>query len=377
MVAVALSSSAATGFEPPQWEVVSATPEPVIGPNQTIPHGVFQGFETGQYMAIDGVHYYVANELGLCENVTWDKTTRAALWSAPTGAGPWTRVTTLRNTNSMYTLCNLEVGKGLPNKCSWAPTLIYAPSIINDSKPVWNMFYSACDGAKDTPRDGMVYAVSASDSIEGPYVDVPGVAQMYNHAFTSWQLSNGTRMSFRNNVLPFTPLFSVGLERATADDGKSFGGPWAYDNNSIPFPCGPENPVVTRSADNNWYYAVYDALEQIPNETTVNGSSPAAGGCTEPSSRALCKSKTECDKIALAWSPDGVTWTANATTLIQVQTGGNHPCGQIRTPLGMVAEPELCKGCYSVLWTGYSTLKGTDRAGFTPVCHAVIRQMNE
>jgi hypothetical protein len=175
----------------------------------------------------------------------------------------------------MYTLCKLDVGTRLKNKCSWAPTLIYAPSIVNESMPVWNFFFSGCDGDKDTPSDGMIYAVSTTGSIEGPYVDMPGVAQQYNHAFTSWQLPNGTRMSFRNNVLPFTPLFSVGLERATADGGRSFGGPWAYDNNSIPFPCGPENPVVTRSADERWYYAVYDALEQIPAEPTVNGPSDA------------------------------------------------------------------------------------------------------
>jgi hypothetical protein len=93
--------------------------------------------------------------------------------------------------------------------------------------------------------------------------------------------------------------------------------------------------------------------------------------------RDLCKSKTECDAIGLAWSPDGVTWSTNATALLRVQTGGHHPCGQIRTPLGLVSEPELCAGCYSVLWTGYSTLKGTDNNGFTPVCHAIVRQKNE
>ena len=60
-----------------------------------------------------------------------------------------------------------------------------------------------------------------------------------------------------------------------------------------------------------------------------------------------------------------------------MQTGGHHPCGQIRTPLGLVEEPETCAGCYSVLWTGYSTSKGTDANGFTPVCHAVIKQVNE
>ena len=127
---------------------------------------------------------------------------------------------------------------------------------------------------------------------------------------------------------------------------------------------------MSTSSDGKWYYAVYDALEQVPNDGREKGS------CADPKKRALCKSKTQCDAIGVAWSPDGLTWTANATTVLRVQTN-QHPCGQIRTPLGLVAEPELCSGCYSVLWTGYSDMKGTDGSGYTPVCHAVIKQKNE
>eukprot|EP01052_Picozoa_sp_SAG31_P019021 SAG31_NODE_1370_length_8610_cov_2.897192_8_plen_377_part_00 len=199
-------------------------------------------------------------------------------------------------------------------------------------------------------------------------------------AFTTWKLPNGSYYSFRNNV-PGARDFSVGLERATVDGGRTLGGPrtggwaedgagWAYDNNSVPFPCGPENPIVSKSSDGKWYYAVYDALEQVPNDGSKKGS------CADPTKRSLCKSKTQCDAIGVAWSLDGLTWTANATTVLRVQTN-QHPCGQIRTPLGLVPEPELCSGCYSVLWTGYSDLKGTDRNGYTPVCHAVIKQKNE
>eukprot|EP00038_Savillea_parva_P022509 m.37790 g.37790 ORF g.37790 m.37790 type:complete len:234 (+) comp5581_c0_seq1:1-702(+) len=230
-----------------------------------------------------------------------------------------------------------------------------------------------------------------TDSIEGPYVDLPsslvpgtGVVMPMSHAFTTWQLPNGTYMSFRNNV-PGASDFSVGLERAIANRGTALGGPWAYNGNAVPFPCGPENPIVSRSTNKQWYYAVYDALEQVPQSDDGTNSKifsnvstqEASTMCTDPSKRALCKSKTQCDKIGIAWSPDGVTWTANATTLLRVQTNGTHPCGQIRTPLGMVPEPEMCPNCYSVMWTGYSTLKGTDEAGFTPVCHAYIRQTNE
>jgi hypothetical protein len=281
----------------------------------------------------------------------------------------------------MYTHCKLDAGKGLKNLCAWAPTLVYAPSTVNGSKPVWNFFYSGCEAPRNKPGDGIVHAVSTTDSMEGPYVDLPGtlvpgtgMVMPFSHAFTTWQLPNGTYMSFRNNVPGKEPFFSVGLERAIANDGKTLGGPWAYNNNSVPFPCGPENPIVSRSTDKQWYYAVYDALEQVP---MASDRASGLGQCTDVTKRALCKSKTQCDQIMIAWSPDGITWTANATALLRVQTDGHHPCGQIRTPLGLVAEPEICAGCYSVLWTGYSALKGTDNAGFTPVCHAVIRQTNE
>jgi hypothetical protein len=305
-----ISGESATAL--PQWEVVSASAEPVIGPAQTVPHGVHQGFETGQFMKINGTYYVAINELGLCEDVVWDRTTRAALWSAPNASGPWQRITTLRNTSSMHTLCKLDAGEGLLNGCSWAPTLVYAPSVVNGSKPVWNLFYSACEdlnGApspdpshpKDKPGDGIVHAVSTTQSMRGPYIDVPstivpgsGVVMPFSHAFTTWQLHNGTYMSFRNNAPTATmlpsgrPDFSVGLERAIANEGKNLGGPWSYDNNTVPFPCGPENPIVSTSSDGQWYYAVYDALEQLPvgHAGQASATGPGAGlGCTKPSSK--------------------------------------------------------------------------------------------
>ena len=101
----------------------------------------------------------------------------------------------------------------------------------------------------------------------------------------------------------------------------------------------PENPVVTTmSTDGKFYLAVYDALGG-------NG-----------------------DQIGLGFSADGVTWQYSA--LLAVQTEGSRPCGSIRTPLGLVPEPDRCKGCYSVLWTG-------GVGSFRPVCHAIIRNANE
>eukprot|EP01044_Picomonas_judraskeda_P007765 COSAG03_NODE_852_length_5626_cov_3.831011_4_plen_72_part_00 len=63
------------------------------------------------------------------------------------------------------------------------------------------------------------------------------------------------------------------------------------------------------------------------------------------------------------------TWDYSA--LLAVQVNGHHPCGAIRTPLGLAPEPERCRGCYSVLWTGDT------KGGFRPICHAIIRNVNE
>ena len=92
------------------------------------------------------------------------------------------------------------------------------------------------------------------------------------------------------------------------------------------------------ASDGKHYYAVYDALHKSG------------------------------DYIGLAWSADGVTW--EHSSLLAVQTDGNHPCGSIRTPLGLAPEPERCRGCYSVLFTGGAK-------GFRPTCHAIIRNVNE
>lgn len=308
-----------SAFMAPQWEVVSSSAVPVIGPAQTVPHGVYQGFETGSFMKVNGTYYVAINELGLCKDVVWDRTTRAALWSAPNASGPWQRITTLRNSSNMYTLCKLDAGKGLVNGCSWAPTLVHAPSTVNGSTPVWNLFYSACEDTpspshpdpphgKNKPGDGIVHAVSTTDSMRGPYVDVPspivpgsGVVVPFSHSFTTWKLRNGTYMSFRNNaptarVLPSGRTdFSIGLQRTIANGGKTLGGLWAYDNNTVPLPCGPENPIVSSSSDGNWYYVVYDALEQLPMRqandqaaTRGQGDTGAAGlSCSDPSSECL------------------------------------------------------------------------------------------
>ena len=178
-----------------------------------------------------------------------------------------------------------------------------------------------------------------------------------SHAFAAWQLRNGSWAGFRIKV-PGTKSFSVGMISASEDNGRSVGGTWRYpDNNDVPFRFGPENPQVASSADERWFYSVYDALEQAPQGPTTAAPTDQDERAGAGDGAGLCTDKTKCDSIGIAWSADGFSWPANASTTLRVQGlhgDDNHPCGQIRTALGLVAEPMLCSGCYSVLWTGFS-----------------------
>ena len=152
---------------------------------------------------------------------------------------------------------------------TWAPTLIHAPSSVNESgKDVWNLFYSSNQNAhyKDMAFNGITWAVSTTDSMLGPYVDVVGrngsalpaggegvlnVAVNGSHSFSAWKLRNGSWAGFKNNV-PGAKSFSAAL-MVPVGDPQTPGGAWrqagpnlaAGSNCSAGFCFAPENPVVT------------------------------------------------------------------------------------------------------------------------------------
>ena len=383
----------------PKWELVETGALPVIGPSHPdVTNQIYDGFETGQYQRINGTYYLAVNELGMCQGKVWDLVTRAALWTAPNGTGPWKRITTLRNGSHIQTLCNSAkypcMQKCGPSCCSgtaderafvtWAPQLIKGQSSVNESgKDVWNLFYSSNQNSHmgDKAFNGITWAVSTSDSMEGPYVDVVGknnsalpagaegvlnVAVNDSHAFSAWKLRNGSWAGFKNNI-PGAHSFSAGLI-VPAGDPTVPGGAWKLAGPNLAsgsdcragFCYAPENPTVTTmSSDGKFYLTVYDALEQPP--VPEGGLSPSAAVTS------VCAGDN-CNRIGIGFSSDGVTWRYSA--MVPVQTAEKHPCGQIRTPLGMVPEPERCHGCYSVLWTGIA-------GQFRPICQAIIRNVNE
>lgn len=147
-----------------------------------------------------------------------------------------------------------------------------------------------------------------------------------------WKLRNGSWAGFKNNV-PGAKSSSAALI-VPAGDSKTPGGVWkdagpnlaSGSDCSNGFCYAPENPLVTTmSTDGKYYLAVYDALEQPPTDDPHR----QAG-------QAVCGSKTGCNRIGVAFSGDGVTWKYSA--MVPVQTAAHHPCGQIRTPLGMGAD---------------------------------------
>jgi hypothetical protein len=406
---------------------------PVIGKTHpdVVKHSIYSGFETGQYQRINDTFYYTANELGMCPHVLWDLVTRAALWSAPNSSGPWTRLATLRNGSHIETLCEPKTPCRKPcggsccsgtedqkNFVTWAPTLIHAPSSVNESgKDVWNFFYSSNQNAhyRDNAFNGITWAVSTTDSMLGPYVDVVGennsalppggegvinVAVNETHSFSAWKLRNGSWVSalpslanclcacntchisltltlvpldlfqagFKNNI-PGATSFSAGLI-VPVGDPQTPGGAWKLAGPNLAsgsdcsngFCYGPENPVVTTMSSNGKFYlSVYDALTQPPasDDPRLSDASSDTGS--------VCGG-SKCNRIGIGFSADGVTW--KYSSLVAVQTEATHPCGQVRTPLGLVPEPERCKGCYSVLFTGIA-------GSFRPVCRAIVRNTNE
>jgi hypothetical protein len=265
-------------------------------------------------------------------------------------------------------------------------------------KDVWNLFFSSNQNSHmgDRAFNGITWAVSTTESMLGPYVDVVGkngsalpaggegvlnVAVNESHSFSAWKLRNGSWAGFSNNV-PGAKSFSAALMVPAADPTVP-GGAWrgvgpnlaSGSDCSSGFCYAPENPLVTTmSTDQKYYLAVYDALEQPP----AGGAPPAAGGGSggggQPGGNPVCSSRTSCNRIGIAFSVDGVSWRYSA--MVPVQTASTHPCGQIRTPLGMAPEPERCHGCYSVLWTGISDERGPS-GNFRPVCQAIIRNVNE
>ena len=242
----------------------------------------------------------------------------------------------------------------LPLTSTWnSGGLLYAPNAINGSKHVWNLYY----GSRRA-----IATVAGPEGITSDFVDIECVGRQWpeQRPVPTFRLRNGSWRGFWQRDWPTVtrpnctwPCHRQRLVGLTGTDTPLLGDPkavWSLRQTgqleeALPFVWSEltpnvENPVVIPSSDGKEFLMVFDAL-------SMNAScreSPACGWVGEQ-----CWSTDSCNAIGLAWSEDGEHWVEAEHVVIQY----DHQCGLVRTPIGLVPEPDMGKGYYSVLYTGW------------------------
>jgi hypothetical protein len=84
------------------------------------------------------------------------------------------------------------------------------------------------------------------------------------------------------------------------------------------------------------------------------------------------------DYVGISQSADGVHWSAAQYVSLNASASG---CGgTVRTPQGLVAEPQRCKGCYSMLYTGVDNRAegdGRGSEGYKNECWVLLQNTAE
>lgn len=266
------------------------------------------GFEGGRVVKIHHVYHLFTSEM--VGDPHWVKM-RLGHWVSRDRLH-WQRAGTVGESSGDFT------GKD-PRAALWSPMPVY-----DEKNGRWNLFYVAYQAAPDTSREwltnheGRIWrAVSEKlgiDGIDGPYRDI-GVVLQRGKDSDSWEGLQGTDSFFPYQVgskwyafygtahtekLPLS-LWQVGLAEAQA-----MSGPWTRCTALNPLKIEArfiENPVVTQLADGT-YVAMYDNHQ--PNE------------------------------VGYTFSKDGIHWSRGRHLV--VQWGRGVWAGEVRTPLGLVAE---------------------------------------
>lgn len=371
--------TAAAGGGLPRWELVRASADPVVGEAQSKPHGI-GGYETGSFAKAGSTYHAYINELpnqmawARCPELWWDATTQLGHWTAPSAFGPWVRQSTVRTTQAAQT-CTGEFNFSAcdltqPPPETWnSGGLIFGRNSLNGTTKVWNLFY------------GNRWAVSATPGEEagaaGPWIDVAcvpaGSLEQGQPArpVPTFQLRNGSWRGFWQGDWPHGkpknctwPCHEQRLVGLTGSDSTIIGaGRWTVlptDQlaNALPLVWSEatpnvENPVVILSSDGKEFLMVYDALSMNSTKCRDDPQCDWVGG--------QCWSGTACNAIGLGWSADGSNWEHSQHLV--VQENPTRQCGLIRTPLGLVPEPKLCAGCYSVIYTGWGSSSSKNSGG--------------
>ena len=258
---------------------------------------------------------------------------------------------------------------------------IFAPMNLWDADVNrWTIFYIGYTvGGVLNPHgqsNGAVYRVESATAgrkgIGGPYPpesativldEQMGTKEAWegyqgDDSFHAWQLDNGTWAGFygSHGAQPLGVMeWQVGLATAPKLAGPWTRVPWLNPASYIESPEGIENPIVTRTTDRTAafsFIAVFDAL--MPNQIHTKGTK---------------------DYVGITQSADGIHWSPAQYLSLNASSSG---CGSpTRTPQGLVAEPGRCKGCYSMLYTGYGEPAGSDGESFRNECWVLLRNTAE
>lgn len=289
--------------------LVELTDKPVIQKGSPGTEGNKYGFEGGSVIKIDATyHLFTAEMVG---DPFWIKL-KLAHWTSPDGL-TWTRQSTIDDGSGDFT------GED-PRSNLWAPMPIF-----NEAKDRWELFYVAYHSGgkgKTSHWDGRIWRAESTTpgrkGIGGPWSD-RGIVLEPGSDSQPWEGVQGTDSfyPFHNGKKwiglygssPCGRPWQVGLAEA-----DSLAGPWRRlsGNPALNGYGDIENPIVTKTAD-GLFVAVYDQI------------SPS-------------------DVIGYIVSEDGITWSKPKQLRIQSTT-----CGDIRTPLGLVREPD---GTFTVFFTG-------------------------
>jgi hypothetical protein len=357
---------------PPTFALLSADAHAVINATQGLAAGIKHGFEGGLYLSSpDGVRHLFPSEcMDDIAGMRWDTHMRGGHYTSEDGARTWQRVGTTYNSSASCSPTGAD-------RCAsmWAPMPIY-----DESAGVWRLFVvcyrlGVVHGCGQT--DGEIImrtsATAGRAGIDGPYLEAStvvildmqgiggdpssyegsgavGTQDQGTDSFFPYALPNGTGgwAAFfgshrRDNAT--TLQWQVGL--ATA---PSLAGPWTRAHSLNPVALEPEgqqateNPIVTPTQDGAWLVAVWDALR-----------SPAL------------------HQIGISYSADGLHWSGPQYVTVWEGGTGVAPCDNIRTPLGLVAEPAMGHGIYSLLFTGNSKAP----VAYESICRVLLENAAE
>jgi hypothetical protein len=371
MVVVLLSHLAAllTVGSQPVFELYQSLDAPVI--DSEIAHAQSgggapnSGFEGGLFFRdATGLYHLFPSECMLDQpHVAWDIHMESHDWTSPDGIHNWTRGSLLYNSSAKT--------DGSDRRAAiWAPMTVY-----DEGARRWNMFYvgyTCHPGQYDGAIYRLVSQTAGPGGVAGPYpaeeatiiLDLEGAGGRPAHwegtakdqgtdSFYPWRLDNGSWVAFfgvhdksgDTGGANSTRTWKVGLVMA-----ESLAGPWRRLNSLNPAeyietPEGIENPIVTRTTDKKYYVAVYDAL--MPDQ--IKGHE---------------------DVVGISVSTDGTHFGPAQYVHLNASASG---CGSpVRTPQGLIPEPDKCKGCYSMMYTGHG-----GKPSYANECWVMLRNLAE